>query len=55
MLISFDDFYLLEAEPRMQEGKPILQLPPKNVELVLVDFSEEEREVRLLISSALPY
>ena len=29
-----------------QEGKPILQLPEKSVELVTVEFSPDEREVR---------
>jgi SNF2 family DNA or RNA helicase len=29
------------------EGKPILTLPPKDIELVRLKFSDEEREVRL--------
>lgn len=28
------------------EGAPILQLPPKDIELVQLQFTEEEREVR---------
>lgn len=27
------------------EGKPILELPPKEIELVQLQFSEEERDV----------
>ena len=30
----------------MQEGKPILELPPKNIDLVTLTFSAEERDVR---------
>ena len=29
----------------MKEGKPILELPPKHVELVRLEFSEDERQV----------
>ncbi|KAI0798158.1 SNF2 family N-terminal domain-containing protein [Abortiporus biennis] len=27
------------------EGRPLLELPPKDIELVMVDFSEDEREI----------
>lgn len=30
----------------LQEGEPILQLPEKDVELVRLEFSEDERQVR---------
>jgi SNF2 family DNA or RNA helicase len=30
------------------EGKPLLTLPPKTIELETLRFSDEEREVRLL-------
>lgn len=32
----------------LQEGEPILQLPEKDVELVRLEFSEDERQVRCL-------
>lgn len=28
------------------EGKPLLTLPPKSIEIVTLDFSSDEREVR---------
>ena len=30
----------------LQEGKPIIELPPKHVELVRLEFSDDERQVR---------
>jgi SNF2 family DNA or RNA helicase len=31
-----------------QEGKPILELPPKNIEIVTLNFSAEERDVSVV-------
>lgn len=33
-----------------QEGEPILQLPPKDIELCMLEFSEEERDVRYCVT-----
>jgi SNF2 family DNA or RNA helicase len=32
------------------EGKPLLSLPPKSIELEMLQFSTDEREVHLLCS-----
>jgi hypothetical protein len=34
------------------EGKPLLTLPPKTVELVTLQFTPEEREVRFSVPEA---
>jgi DNA repair protein RAD5 len=34
---------------KLENGKPILDLPPKDIKLRKLEFSDEEREVRLSI------
>jgi hypothetical protein len=34
---------------KLENGKPILDLPPKDIKLQKLEFSDEEREVRLLL------
>lgn len=36
--------WLLFAEGTLLDGEPIINLPPKSVELKRVDFSKEERD-----------
>jgi SNF2 family DNA or RNA helicase len=39
---------LRRTKNSMLEGKPILTLPPKDIEIVKLQFSDEEREVIIL-------
>lgn len=39
----------------VQEGEPLLQLPEKHIELLRIEFSEEEREVIDSAFSTLSY
>ena len=36
---------LCTSHPTLQEGRPLLELPEKHIDLVMLNFSKDEREV----------